>query len=176
MFRIINRSKANRFCGRDCDNASRRIPIPDDRVWDYIDRSGGPDACWPWTGAENGCGYGMAQWNKQKRKAHRVVYELVNGQLDPDLDVLHRCDNPPCCNPAHLRAGTHDDNMRDRDERGRTLKGEQVYRAQITADIARAIRSLYANGRTVRDIAESHKVSYALVYAVVKRKSWKHVA
>lgn len=33
--------------------------------------------------------------------------------------VLHTCDNPPCCNPAHLYRGTALDNARDRDTRGR---------------------------------------------------------
>lgn len=57
--------------------------------------------------------------------AHRVAYEIANGPIPDDLWVLHSCDNPPCCNPSHLRVGTYKDNVRDRVERDRSKGGRK---------------------------------------------------
>lgn len=84
-----------------------------DRFWDNVDMSGGPDACWPWARSRRGKGYGSVKVNGRLRSAHRVAYRLATGHDPVGLLVMHVCDNPPCCNPAHLSAGTASDNMRD---------------------------------------------------------------
>jgi hypothetical protein len=84
-----------------------------------VDRSGGPDACWPWTGRTEG-GYGRLWFKNKHERAHRVAWALANNQPVPDgMVVCHRCDNPPCCNPADLWLGTRTDNNADRDAKGR---------------------------------------------------------
>ncbi len=78
--------------------------------------------CWGWTGAENRFGYGVigtGPASAKPRLAHRVRWELVNGPIPPGLYVLHRCDNPPCTNPAHLFLGTYADNVHDMIDKGR---------------------------------------------------------
>jgi hypothetical protein len=43
----------------------------------------------------------------------------VNGPIPDGAWVLHRCDNPPCCNPAHLFLGDAAANVADMVAKGR---------------------------------------------------------
>lgn len=99
--------------------------------WARVDRSGGPEACWPWTGETDEHGYGRIRWARFKRDgaklyAHRIAWMLMHGGQMPPGDgritglILHHCDNPPCCNPAHLYVGNRRQNAQDREDRGRS--------------------------------------------------------
>jgi hypothetical protein len=97
-----------------------------ERLESKIDRSGGIDSCHPWTGAsKTGTHpYGLirvrqAEERSRYKKAHRVVWELANGEIPSDLVVLHSCDNPRCCNIRHLSIGTQADNLKDMFQKGR---------------------------------------------------------
>lgn len=92
-----------------------------ERFWEKVDRRG-PDECWMWTASRRALGYGQIRIGGKSRKAHRVAYELANGPIPAGMAVLHGCDNPPCVNPAHLRAGTMTDNVRDMVTRGRCYR------------------------------------------------------
>ena len=81
-----------------------------------------PDECWEWKAYCNQKrgGYGRIKVCKKQILAHRMAWELANNRKIPEgMYVLHHCDNPPCCNPEHLYLGTNQDNVRDRDTRGR---------------------------------------------------------
>lgn len=78
-------------------------------------------------GTHDGKGYGSVvvgnkHTGRRRIKTHRIAHALFNGPIE-DLCVLHACDNPPCCNPAHLRTGTIADNQRDMANKGRGRKG-----------------------------------------------------
>src|ERR1700680_5052102 len=74
-----------------------------ERFWSHVDQSGGPDACWPWLISFAQFGYGQFCIEKGKmERSHRVAYALTFGAIPEGMCVLHRCDNPACCNPAHL--------------------------------------------------------------------------
>ena len=94
-----------------------------ERFWAKVQR-GGSDECWPWLAAVFHNGYGLFKLRGKCVKAHRVAYSLANGE--PQNNVLHRCDNPACCNPAHLFDGTHAQNMADMVAKGRA-RGPSVH-------------------------------------------------
>ena len=141
-----------------------------DEFWSKIDRRG-PDECWEWTGTRWFGGYGRAQ---SYFKAHRVSYEIAYGPIPKGMFVRHKCDNPPCCNPAHLLAGTPGDNMRDKRERGRAGKcwGEQHGNAVLTDEQCEDIRTRNDKGENCVSIARSYPhVSYGSVWTIAKRKT-----
>jgi hypothetical protein len=98
-----------------------------ERFWNSVSKSG---ACWEWQGNRDACGYGFFRLGTKMRRAHRVAYLLTHGQW-PRPCCLHSCDNPPCCNPAHLREGTPSDNQQDAVRRGRSRLGPAQEAARI---------------------------------------------
>lgn len=98
---------------------------PLERLDARVDRSGGPDACWPWMGARNEHGYGVLRVDGRNERTHRLALRREEPDPGPDIKVLHSCDNPPCCNPSHLRYGSQGDNIMDAIERGRRVYPER---------------------------------------------------
>lgn len=89
------------------------------RFWAKVDQRG-PDECWPWMASTNADGYGKFKIDGTVQNASRVALEIHTGALLPHDQVgMHSCDNPPCCNPAHLSAGTQADNLADMVAKGR---------------------------------------------------------
>lgn len=162
------------------------------RFWGYVHRCG-PDDCWPWLGRLfDGQRYGQFALDGRPARAHRVAWMLTRGPIPDGLYVCHSCDNPACCNPSHLWLGTHDDNMADRQAKGRTLrgadhplrrhpefaahpKGEANARAKVTADDVRAIRLAFASGERQRSIANRYGINIPSVSMIVNRKNWSHI-
>jgi hypothetical protein len=153
----------------------------EERLWAKVDRSGGPDACWIWLGPVNRSGYGQIQRNGKNIGVHRAAYELAHGEIPEGVDVCHNCpggDNPRCCNERHLWLGTHQDNMRDMERKGRARhrNGEAVNFAKLTAADVVIVRELAAKGVTLRALAKEYGVSPTAISLIVSRKNWKHVA
>ena len=83
-----------------------------ERFWSKVDRSGGPDACWPWTGATMNGGYGNFRGGYGHNvKAHRFAYELMVGPIPDGLTIDHLCRHPVCVNHAHLEPVTMRENI-----------------------------------------------------------------
>lgn len=102
--------------------ASIAVPLAD-RFWLHVNKNA-PGGCWEWTAQRNAWGYGLVSVDRKPRRAHRIVFSVL-GLPGPTATqvVCHRCDNPPCVNPAHLFFGTHKDNVRDMYEKGRARSG-----------------------------------------------------
>lgn len=109
-----------------------------EEFWTSLDRSSG---CWVWMRCLHWKGYGKVWYRGRDWRAHRLAYMLAVGEIPDGMQVLHRCDNRACCNPDHLYVGQHDQNMRDRNERGRTATGERHHAARLTANSVQWIRA-----------------------------------
>ena len=138
-----------------------------DPVWSRIDRRE-PDECWPWIGYLTKPGYGRLGG----KIASRIVYECVVGPIPDRMFVMHRCDNPSCCNPAHLSIGTPRDNSADMVAKQRSNRGEKRPTAKLTSDQIKTIR---ADGRMLKEIAADYGVSAQLVSGIRKRQRWQHL-
>ena len=77
---------------------------PEDKFWANVDRRG-PDECWLWLRGKTKSGYGQAWHNKRAQSSHRVAWELVNGPIPKGMELVHRCQQRACVNPAHLLVG-----------------------------------------------------------------------
>ena len=106
---------------RFCRGHRKASVTTDAGFWKRVDVKGGNE-CWPWLSYINDAGYGVTRTTRNKAvRASHIAYELTYGPLPDGMFVCHSCDNPVCCNPAHLFAGTHTDNMRDMDKKNRRV-------------------------------------------------------
>lgn len=148
-----------------------------DQLWPKVDQRG-LDECWPFTGATNEHGYGVIHRRGRMLKAHRVAFRLRVGPIPAGHHVLHTCDNPPCCNPAHLYAGTRSDNMRDMVERKRrnTAVGVRNGRARLTAAAVAEARAGYTGRRgECKALCERFGVHENTMLAALHGRTWKDV-
>ena len=153
------------------EKVEKRGPVPPS--WPEL----GP--CWLWTAATNENGYGVMRPEGKRSgptiKAHRVAVAL-DGRDPAGVCVLHRCDNPPCVNPAHLMLGTMADNTQDMVLKHRGLIGECNGNAKLTEQDVLAIRRRRHAGEQRKVLAAEFGVSGATVTRVANGEGWRHVA
>ena len=155
------RTKTEKYCSLPC------------ALWSRVDVMG-LDQCWPWTASVSKQGYGIFTFQNKRHKAHRVSTALTRSIL-PHEDALHACDNPVCCNPCHLRSGTHLENMLDMISRGRhkSASGEEHFRAIVDEEKVALIRRLISDGCRQIDIAEALGVKRSLIADISAGRSWR---
>jgi hypothetical protein len=139
-------------------------------------KKGGRDECWPWTGSLNS-GYG--QFRNQAGEielAHRASWRMFVGPIPDGMHMLHRCDNPPCVNPAHLFLGSQNDNVQDMWAKKRanpgTSRGEKHGMAKLTAEIVKEIRKSSDMGTV---LALRYGVSHSTITDIRHRRIWNHI-
>ena len=149
----------------------------EERFWSKVDKSGGPDACWPWLGSINNRGYGrLTNGSRSWVFAHRLAWEMAHGPIPTGLFVCHRCDNRICANGRHLFLGTNAENTADMVSKGRNAVGAKNGKSKITSEQVLAIREAFTVERASKEsLARRFGVSAKLIFDVVNRNTWKHV-
>lgn len=158
------------------------------RLWSRVDKNGPihprePELsnCWLWTGAKNACGYGtMGQRSKGQSitvSTHRVAWAATHG--DPGRQhVLHSCDRPACCNPRHLRLGTHLDNMREmagRNRRANNFAGLKNPHRRLGIDDVYMIYNAVLGGTPPPIVATRHGVTIGTIHKITNGVFWKEL-
>lgn len=155
---------------------------PGSRLWPRLRLIGD---CLEWQGSTNEHGYGSIRVNKKLIKAHRFAYELAYGPIPDGMDVLHHCDNPPCCRPDHLFRGTAADNGRDMVAKGRhgswrhpeqMVRGERHHQAKLTAQQVTEIRRCAQAPRSISGLAREYGMSRAAIRNIRDGKTWREAA
>jgi len=131
------------------------------------------NGCLNWTKSLDRKGYGQYAKNGVRTGVHRVVYEMVHGEIGSrSLVVLHSCDNPKCCNPKHLRLGTHLDNNRDAKAKGRSAVGSKHGMAKLGDE---DVLKILSSDKSPKFLSLEYGVSIGQIHSIQCRKSWPHV-
>lgn len=141
------------------------------RFWARVDKT---PTCWLWKHTKDKYGYGTIKANGEKRRAHRLSFILMFGDIAENKWVLHKCDVRHCVNPEHLYLGTAKDNAEDRQQRNPQL-GESHGRAKFTAKQILKIRQLSKKGKTPKELAGNFRSSPQNIRHIVSNQSWAHI-
>ena len=153
----------------------------EEALWSRVAKTG-EDDCWEWqAGASHG--YGIFRFGGKRYYAHTASYELFHGEIPKGdvssgehLYILHSCDNPLCCNPKHLSAGTHKQNISEMYERGRHCKGVDRASNKLLEEQVIELRRCYNAGEaTQAQLAEKYGVSGTTVWHIIHKTKWKHI-
>jgi len=145
--------------------------------WSRINITVGPDECWVWDGTRHPTGYGMFWLNGETYRTHRIaLYLTLKRPLEGQV-VMHTCDNPPCCNPRHLREASIKENVLDMMAKGRHGYKTTVHRTNIvlTEQQVLDIRAKLAKGTSHRQLSREYGVCTTNIHSIRTRKTWNHI-
>jgi len=135
--------------------------------------------CYEWNGVRDSKGYGLIKphWSKKHKKATHFIWEITKGKMPEGMQVLHKCDNPPCFNPRHLFLGTPLDNMNDMARKGRGVypRGEKHGKSRYKIEIIRKVIQLYNDEYTQTQISRELNMPWTTVHDIIRGKTWSHV-
>lgn len=135
--------------------------------------------CWKWIGSRLQIGYGRFRVKNQYKYSHRLMFEHFNGPIPAHdsyhgLCVCHRCDNRICVNPTHLFLGTHQENVKDMD-----IKGRRVVNRGVANPLAvlteKQVRDIFRAEGSLRKIAKQFNTNPAKVWKIKHKEAWKHL-
>jgi len=122
-------------------------------------------------------GYGQLSYRGETWYVHRLVYYLAFGEIPEGKDILHRCNNSTCGNLEHLYAGTHQQNMKDRDKTGilhTAFLGNANAKTILTEEDVIKIRTVY-RGYSENLLAVMYKVHVNTIRDIIFNRTWKHI-
>jgi hypothetical protein len=134
-----------------------------------------PSGCIEWRGSyAPGKAYGQFWWGvdpemgtKTTVSAHRASWQLFRGPIPAGLQVLHKCNNPACVNSddeGHLYLGDHAQNMKDREESGRTSKWDKRYNFIRSETLLDDIKAARKGGLKMIEICEALGIGRTTFY------------
>lgn len=143
--------------------------------WGRVAR-GAPHVCWEWQAGKTDRGYGLFRWDGRNQRTHRIAFFLTHGRW-PEPEGCHTCDNPSCCNPAHIFEGTQADNMQDKQQKGRAVgaRGSQSGKAKLTEWAVCAIMARWLQGTPKKQIAREFNVSDFCIRSIISGRTWSHL-
>lgn len=157
-------ARSKGMCNRHYENVRRYGYAKPRRDWtvnetlDEIGWDETPSGCWEWRGSRNEHGYGLLTLTRKGvtgARVHRLMHERYVGEIPEGLSVRHKCDNPPCVNPAHLEIGTHQQNMQDMSERGRHwTSGRTRCPNGHDLTVAGAVKDVRSKGKAYKSCVE----------------------
>lgn len=163
-----------RFCSLRCAGAA--LHLTEEQFWARVARTDNIEECWLWMGTHHPYGYGVVRFGGRYDGVHRIAYRLHHKCDIGGLCVLHKCDNPPCCNPHHLFLGTKTDNAQDMTAKGRRARGERNGNSKLQEEDVRAVREQRAMlGTSYAVLGKQFNISEAQAGGIVRRDSWAHV-
>ena len=130
------------------------------------------EGCWEWQGAKHSFGYGQIRVDSKLWLTHRYAYETCIASIPPDLVVLHTCDNPACVRLSHLRLGTHQQNVLDKEMKGRGNAGSRNGMSKLSLGQVLEVRELFARGETQSEIARKFQVNRSCIWKIVHGTHW----
>lgn len=141
-----------------------------------------PDKCWVWVAGKNKWGYGRFGINGNVCFSHRIAFALSGGVFENSKPlVLHKCDNPSCCNPSHLFVGTDLDNALDREGKNRGNQamtdkfGERNGMVKLSSNDILQIRSRYRiGGITQKELGKLYGVGRGYINSIIRLKRRIH--
>jgi len=173
-------ASAAKFCGLKCKFLS------------HFEQTGeGP--CWEWGSPRNKAGYGVLGLpTKRNVLAHRYSFQHFRGPITDGLNVLHKCDNPPCVNPSHLFLGTHKDNSHDCVRKGRNSPppvqrgidnilvrcpelrpmGEDHHSARLTEE---QVIEIFNSRGPLLDVCQKFNIGKSHASMIRRALIWKHI-
>jgi len=166
--KIVAQSRA----GQKKDISNEDVPL---HFWSRVALTSDAQRCWNWKFTGGSHGYGVYYFKQRQWLAHRFAFFLTHGRIRRNLLVLHSCDNKKCCNPNHLRQGTHKDNGLDASKRGQIPKGESTVMAVLTNNQVRDAKRYLRNGMTVRQVFELTHIPTSLLYHIKSETAWQHI-
>lgn len=154
------------WCSRKCQHNSTLK----ERFFYKVEKT---DSCWNWIGGKYSNGYGCMFVGRKLTGAHRVSWMVHNGAIPSGMQILHRCDNPPCVNPDHLFLGSQLENIRDM--LGKNRGGQHKCRTVTASDVIAIRKEREETGASFKRIGEKYGFCANTAWMICTRKSWSNL-
>lgn len=143
------------------------------RFWSKVKKRG-EDECWLWKEGKTPEGYGLYRAGAIIVRANRLALalHLELDYFDQSWHALHKCDNPPCCNPHHLFPGSNSENVQDKVDKARQHRGADIATSKLTED---AIRDIRSSVHSASVMATKYGISERNVRLIRSYVTWRHV-